>query len=197
MTYTHQGQDLSVSYGDLLVIFPQSPSHFPLGFHHSRVVLVVKKLPVNAEDIRNAGSILGSGRSPRGGHGNPFQYSCPWDSMDRGTWQAIESMGSHRVRHDRSYLARMHTTIHRKVFMAVHMSLDSSRAQMHTLRVKHPRKQQSSVLTHSHQPHSLSGSEKPSSRLKATWLCMQELRRAARGAWDPVTGLHRVSDSRS
>lgn len=47
----------------------------------------------------------------------------------------------------------MHTTIHRKVFTAaVHMSMDSSRAQMYTLRVKHPRKQQFLVLTHNHQP---------------------------------------------
>ena len=91
---------------------------------------------------------------------------------------------------------------------AVHMCLDSNRAQMHTLRVKHPRKQLSLVLTHSGQPpHPLKvrycsvvqvagqGSEKPSSQLKATWLCMQELRWAAVGAWDPVTGLHGVTDS--
>ena len=39
----------------------------------SQVALVVKNLPVNAGDT---GSIPGSGRSPGGGHGNPFQYSC-------------------------------------------------------------------------------------------------------------------------
>ena len=42
----------------------------------SQVVLVVKNPPANAGDIRDAGSIPGSGRSPRGGHGNPLQYSC-------------------------------------------------------------------------------------------------------------------------
>ena len=42
----------------------------------SQVVQVVKNLPANAGDIRDTGSISGSGRSPRGGHGNPLQYSC-------------------------------------------------------------------------------------------------------------------------
>ena len=41
-----------------------------------QVVLVVKNLPVNAGDIRDAGLIPGSGRFPGGGHGNPLQYSC-------------------------------------------------------------------------------------------------------------------------
>ena len=40
------------------------------------------------------GSIRGLGRSPRGGHGNPLQYSWPGESMDRGVWQATQSMGS-------------------------------------------------------------------------------------------------------
>ena len=40
------------------------------------MALVVKNPPANAGDIRDVGSILGSGRSPRGGHGNPLQYSC-------------------------------------------------------------------------------------------------------------------------
>ena len=37
---------------------------------------VVKNPPANAGDVRDLGSILGSGRSPGGGNGNPFQYSC-------------------------------------------------------------------------------------------------------------------------
>ena len=51
---------------------------------------------------RDAGSIPGLGRSPRGGHGNPLQYSCLENPMDRGAWQA---MGSHRVRQAWSNLA--------------------------------------------------------------------------------------------
>ena len=55
----------------------------------SQVVLGVKNLSANAGDIREAGSISGSGRSPREGNGNPLQYSCLENSMDRGTWQDI------------------------------------------------------------------------------------------------------------
>ena len=44
----------------------------------------VKNLPVNAGDVRNVGSISGSRRSPGGGYGNPPQYSCLENPMDRG-----------------------------------------------------------------------------------------------------------------
>ena len=54
----------------------------------SQVVLVVKKPPANAGDIRGAGSIPELGRSPAGENDNPFQYSCLDNSMDRGAWQA-------------------------------------------------------------------------------------------------------------
>ena len=52
------------------------------------VVVVVKNLPANAGDIRDASSIPGLGRSHRGGHGNALQYSCLENRMDRGGWQA-------------------------------------------------------------------------------------------------------------
>ena len=52
--------------------------------HTSQVVLVVKNLPANAGDIRNAGSIPGLRRFPGGGHGNPLQYSSLESPMDRG-----------------------------------------------------------------------------------------------------------------
>ena len=52
------------------------------------MALVVKNLPANAGDKRDAGSVPGSGTSPEGGHGKPFQYSCLKDPMDRGAWQA-------------------------------------------------------------------------------------------------------------
>ena len=50
---------------------------------------MVKNLPVNAGDIKDVGSISGLGRSPGEGHGNPLQYSCLENHMDRGVWQAI------------------------------------------------------------------------------------------------------------
>ena len=52
------------------------------------MTLVVRKLPASAGDIRDLGSIPGSGRFPGGGHGNPLQYSCLENPMDRGAWQA-------------------------------------------------------------------------------------------------------------
>ena len=54
----------------------------------SQVVLVVKNLSANAEDIRNMGLIPGLGRSPGEGSGNPFQYSFLENPMDRETWKA-------------------------------------------------------------------------------------------------------------
>ena len=54
----------------------------------SQVTLVVKNPPVNAGDIRDVGSIPGSGRYPGGGHGNPLQYSSLDNPMDRGAWWA-------------------------------------------------------------------------------------------------------------
>ena len=49
------------------------------------MALEVKNLTANAGDLREVGSIPGSGRSPGGGHGNPFQYSCLENPVDRGT----------------------------------------------------------------------------------------------------------------
>ena len=49
---------------------------------------MVKNLPGNAGDTRDEGPIPGLGRSPGGGHGNPLQYSCLENSMDRGAWEA-------------------------------------------------------------------------------------------------------------
>ena len=40
-------------------------------------------------DVRDPGSIPGLGRSPGGGNGNPFQYSCLENPMDRGAWKAV------------------------------------------------------------------------------------------------------------
>ena len=55
----------------------------------SQVALVIKNLSANAGDV---GSIPGSGRSPGGGYGNPLQYSCLENPVDRGAWRAW-SMG--------------------------------------------------------------------------------------------------------
>ena len=59
-----------------------------VGVRASQVVLVVKNLPANVGDIRDMGSIPESGRSLGGEHGNPLQYSCLENPMDRGAWWA-------------------------------------------------------------------------------------------------------------
>ena len=80
----------------------------------SQVVLVVKNSPASAGDGRD-GLIPGLGRS-RGGHGNPLQYSCLENSMDRGTWWAT----LHRVAKSRTWLKQfsMHSnTLNKKMKM--------------------------------------------------------------------------------
>ena len=59
-------------------------THIELGTRTSQVALVVKILPANAGDIRDAGLIPGLGRSPGGGHGYPLQYYCLENRMNRG-----------------------------------------------------------------------------------------------------------------
>ena len=65
------------------------------------MVLVVKNPPASAADFRDLGLIPGSGRSPGEGDGNPLQYSCLENPVDRGAWRATVQ-GSHRVGHDLS-----------------------------------------------------------------------------------------------
>ena len=63
------------------------------------LVLMVRNPLATAGDVKDVGSVPGSGRSPRGGHGNPLQYSCwriPWKEKPGGLW----SLGLQRVGHD-------------------------------------------------------------------------------------------------
>ena len=55
---------------------------------------MVKNPPANVGDIKDVGSIPGSEISPGEGNGNPFQYSCLANPMDRGAWQAIVYRGA-------------------------------------------------------------------------------------------------------
>ena len=64
----------------------------------SRMALVVKTPPVSAGDAGVVGSFLALGRSPGGRHGNPLQYSCLENPVDRGVWWAAVH-GSQRVGH--------------------------------------------------------------------------------------------------
>ena len=65
------------------------------------MTLVVKNPLAKAGDAGDVGLIPGSGRSPGRGHGNPLQYSCLENPLDREAWQATYSPGgSQRVGHD-------------------------------------------------------------------------------------------------
>ena len=72
------------------------------------VALMVKNPPANAGDVRDMGSVPGSERSPGRGHGNPLQYSCLENPMDRGAWQVMV----HRVTKSQIQLKLL--TIHRQ-----------------------------------------------------------------------------------
>ena len=65
----------------------------------SQVALVVKNSPANAGDVRDVGSVPGSGRSPGGGHEDPLQGSYLGNPMDRGALRAIVHVIA-RVRHN-------------------------------------------------------------------------------------------------
>ena len=56
---------------------------------YSQVALVVKNLPAKVDDLLCVGSVLGWGTSPEEGCGNPLQYSCLENPLDRIAWQAI------------------------------------------------------------------------------------------------------------
>ena len=59
---------------------------------------MVKNPPANAGDV---GSIPGSGRSPEGGSGNPLQYSCLGNSVDRGAWRVtVNGVTESDIGHD-------------------------------------------------------------------------------------------------
>ena len=70
-----------------------------------------KNLPANAGDVRDAGLSPRSGRSPGGGHGNPLQYFCLENPMDRGAWWATVH-GVAKSQSDCSNLARIDRDIY-------------------------------------------------------------------------------------
>ena len=57
-------------------------------YHASQMLQEVKNPPASARDVKDAGSIPGSGRSPEEGNSNPLQYSCLENPMDRAAWWA-------------------------------------------------------------------------------------------------------------
>ena len=84
-----------------LLVRTQSHSHLLSEQQRNSIIsqVVVKSPLANAGDARGEGLIAGLERLPGGGHGNPFQYSCLENSMDRGGWQATVH-GLQRAGHD-------------------------------------------------------------------------------------------------
>ena len=66
---------------------------------------MVKNPPANAGDAGDMRSFPGSGRSPGGRHGNPFQYSCLENPMERGAWRAMV----HKIANSQTRLKRLST----------------------------------------------------------------------------------------
>ena len=64
----------------------------------SQLVLMLKNLPDNPEEVRDVDSIPGLRRSPEAGHGNPLQYPCQENPIDTGAWWTIV----HRVANSRA-----------------------------------------------------------------------------------------------
>ena len=75
---------------------------------------MVKNLAASAGSARDAGSIPGSGRSPGVGNGNPLQFSCLENPMDRGAWWATVLGVSES---DRTEPAHMYTRTHARIIM--------------------------------------------------------------------------------
>ena len=80
----------------------------------SCVALVAESPPANPGDLREVSSISGLGTSPGAGTGNPFQYSCLGNPMDRGAWQAMV----HRVA--KSHTRLKHLSSHAQYVKITH-----------------------------------------------------------------------------
>ena len=81
---------------------------------------MVTNLPANAGDVRDSGSIPGSGRSPGGGHGNPLQCSCLENPMDRGAWRVTV----HRVAKKSDTTEATACTMNKPLLKASHFMID-------------------------------------------------------------------------
>ena len=98
----------------------ESPVFSWIHDHRIPLALVVKKLPANAGDVRDVGSILGSGRSPEEGNGNPLQYSCLENPTDRGAWQAT-------IHRSQTWLKQLNTYMWSQEIRTIFSCLPSSK----------------------------------------------------------------------
>ena len=82
------------------------------------MALVVKNPPANEGDISDSSSIRGLGRFPGGGHGNPPQYSCLENPMDRGPWWATVGRVA-KSRTQLKWLSMQAPEVFKKIFMFI------------------------------------------------------------------------------
>ena len=95
-----------------------------------KVALVVKNLPAKAGDTRDAGFTPGSGTSPGGRHGNPFQYSCLENPMDRGAWQAtVQRVAKSHIQLTERLSTHTRTHKHKNKEITVNVALKDGPAQ--------------------------------------------------------------------
>ena len=92
-----------------------------LGKTDLQVALVVKSLPANTGDLRDVGSIPGSGRSPEEGQGNPLQDSCLENRQDREAWQAM----AHKLAKSQTQLKWLST--HQKALTEIWVWMNTDR----------------------------------------------------------------------
>ena len=83
------------------------------------MVLAVNNLPAKAGDVRDMDLVLGSGRSPEKGHGNPLQYSCLESPTDRGAWRATV----HRISKSQTRLKRLSVRVRTHTHTHTHFNL--------------------------------------------------------------------------
>ena len=95
---------------------------------HFKDTYTLFKIVNNLPAIQDMDLIPELGRSPGEGNGNPLQYSCLENSMDRGTWQAIQSMDSQRVRYNWVTNTHTHTHTHtHKCTLTIWLSIPTPR----------------------------------------------------------------------
>ena len=111
-------------------LLPDKYIHTHMGFPGGTVA---KNLPANAGDTIDSGLIPGSGRSPRVGNGNPLQFSCLENSLDRGAWLATvhgvtksqtrlsDWIHTHTQIHIHMYIC-IYTHIHIRIYINIYMN---------------------------------------------------------------------------
>ena len=110
----------------ILILIIQLNEVFPSGS-------VVKNLSANAGE---AGSIPGSRRFPEEGNGNPLQYSCLGNLMDRGAWWGYSPWGHKRVRHALATKQQLNEYVYIYMYICMYVYINTQNIYVHTYAYK-------------------------------------------------------------